>query len=425
MRLSTLLQTTLTLLCLPLLSAHLGATATPHSVNMVSGSNAAEFTADGFAGSSSAGVAHYVHWDNNYLYLGWSGGNTLYSSDLYFAAIDVNDAAGSSGNILGANFSSAAHDYFVVYENNSTFYGPSVTNGDALEFYQANGSSNWNFIYRQEGANLTDECYVFFGASGEVRVRIAWSSLGITPGANVPFAVSFWNNNNAGNYIWSSYPGNLNGPTPQTVTHKIYFPGTGSGVTPATAYTTVPLNTLLPVNLTSFSALPQSDQILLQWSTGGEINNAGFELQRSADARYWTALGWVPGQYNTTSARQYGYIDRSPLPGINYYRLRQEDADGSYAYSAVVSVIAASRKTYMSYVPATSTFQWTAVMPSGGLLLILDSNGRALYQYPLNGEVYEQAIDASSLASGIYWALLLDHTGRRIAENHFFVYAFR
>lgn len=94
----------------------------------------------------------------------------------------------------------------------------------------------------------------------------------------------------------------------------------------------------LPVTLTHFNATPQRGITFLLWSTATELNNDRFEVQRSADARRWEALGWVGGMGTTQQPQDYRYTDHAPLSGLSYYRLKQIDYDGQYEYSPVVSV---------------------------------------------------------------------------------------
>lgn len=89
---------------------------------------------------------------------------------------------------------------------------------------------------------------------------------------------------------------------------------------------------LLPVEWTSFEATPtESGSIRLHWTTLSETLNAGFEVQRSPDAARWAALGFVPA----AGTGSYQFVDDKPLPGTNYYRLRQTDLDGAFSYSPI------------------------------------------------------------------------------------------
>jgi hypothetical protein len=88
----------------------------------------------------------------------------------------------------------------------------------------------------------------------------------------------------------------------------------------------------LPINLLSFNADCNEGKVAVRWTTATETNNDFFTLERSHDATDWEAVGIVDGAGNSNQVRQYGFTDYSPLPGISYYRLRQTDFDGNYAW---------------------------------------------------------------------------------------------
>ncbi|HRI59767.1 MAG TPA: hypothetical protein PK228_08585, partial [Saprospiraceae bacterium] len=93
----------------------------------------------------------------------------------------------------------------------------------------------------------------------------------------------------------------------------------------------------LPVELINFKAvIRKNGQVTLLWSTATEKDNHGYDIERSADNRHWTTLGFVPGKGTTTDKQEYTYCDDKPLPGINYYRLKQTDTDGKYQYTPMV-----------------------------------------------------------------------------------------
>jgi hypothetical protein len=96
----------------------------------------------------------------------------------------------------------------------------------------------------------------------------------------------------------------------------------------------------LPVTLTNFSATPNDNNIVLRWNTSSEINNLGFEVQRSKDGASWSVLGFVDGAGNSTAAIKYSYTDEKLSSGVRYYfRLKQIDIDKRFTYSPIVSAI--------------------------------------------------------------------------------------
>lgn len=90
---------------------------------------------------------------------------------------------------------------------------------------------------------------------------------------------------------------------------------------------------VVPLQLLDFNASKQQNKTLLQWQTTNELNNQGFEIQRSANASNWTVIGFVNS--SGTTAGNYSFTDNTPLPKINYYRLRQVDINGSFTNSEI------------------------------------------------------------------------------------------
>ena len=94
--------------------------------------------------------------------------------------------------------------------------------------------------------------------------------------------------------------------------------------------------TPLPVNFLYFTAGRVSKGALLNWGSALEHNNAGFDVQMSTDGREFTTLTTVlPASANSTTARHYSYTDANASAGTRYYRLRQVDLDGKFAYTPV------------------------------------------------------------------------------------------
>jgi subtilisin family serine protease len=104
-------------------------------------------------------------------------------------------------------------------------------------------------------------------------------------------------------------------------------------------YATINSSDPLPVELTSFSAIIKEGAVLLNWRTDTEVNNYGFEVQRSTRADKWDVLGFVEGHGNSNSPKEYNFKDiEINSAGIYSYRLKQIDNDGSYEFSKTIEV---------------------------------------------------------------------------------------
>lgn len=100
------------------------------------------------------------------------------------------------------------------------------------------------------------------------------------------------------------------------------------------SYTSTPL----PVTWHYFNGYYADGSAYLEWRTASEINNSGFEVERSNDGVNFTKIGWVEGNGSTTVEQAYLFTDENPLPGWNYYRLKQIDYDEKFEYSRLIPV---------------------------------------------------------------------------------------
>ncbi len=105
-----------------------------------------------------------------------------------------------------------------------------------------------------------------------------------------------------------------------------------SATTPNTCSTT-------PVTLSDFSAFKSNSSVSISWITEFESNNKAFIVQRSKDGINWVDILTVDGSGNSTTKKSYSTVDKSPLSGFNYYRLKQVYTDGSYNLSAIRKVL--------------------------------------------------------------------------------------
>ncbi|MFC2103258.1 T9SS type A sorting domain-containing protein [Bacteroidota bacterium] len=95
-------------------------------------------------------------------------------------------------------------------------------------------------------------------------------------------------------------------------------------------------NPVIPVELTSFTGFYSKEIITLNWATASETNNAGFEIQKLTTD--WQKIGFVHGAGTTTEAMNYSFIDENIITGLNSYRLKQVDFDGSFEYSDIIEI---------------------------------------------------------------------------------------
>lgn len=94
----------------------------------------------------------------------------------------------------------------------------------------------------------------------------------------------------------------------------------------------------LPVEWLDFKATALENQVRLDWSTAREQNSDYFAIERSVDQFAWQPLGEVAAAGYSETIQGYQFVDKAPVLGTAFYRLRQVDLDGAYGYSSVVEV---------------------------------------------------------------------------------------
>ncbi|HEX7358339.1 MAG TPA: choice-of-anchor D domain-containing protein [Ignavibacteriaceae bacterium] len=111
---------------------------------------------------------------------------------------------------------------------------------------------------------------------------------------------------------------------------------------------------VVPVELLSFNANVENENVNLIWATATETNNQGFEIQRKQTLDNnstvvnsdWQKIAFVNGHNTTTSPNTYTYTDENLTFGKYYYRLKQIDFNGSFEYSNEIEIEIGNPITY-------------------------------------------------------------------------------
>jgi sugar lactone lactonase YvrE len=177
----------------------------------------------------------------------------------------------------------------------------------------------------------------------------------------------------------------------------------------------------LPIQLASLSASSTGDGVRLTWETMSEVNNYGFEIQRStaSDVNQWSIAGFVPGSGTSTVTHSYSFIDPN-ADATSVYRLKQIDLSGAYRFSDRVTVnsagTAGQRSVPKAFLltqnypnPFNPSTQIEYDLPKAGevSLVVYDMLGREVATLASGyheAGVYRARWDATGNASGVYVA---------------------
>lgn len=202
-------------------------------------------------------------------------------------------------------------------------------------------------------------------------------------------------------------------PSANTSTHTITY-NSQVALAPTTYFTLADGVTPLPVTLVSFTAqaTPQGTA-LLRWATASETNSKGFGIERQLTAGgAWQPVGYVAAA-NLATGSTYAFTDGSlaaaPASGKAYYRLRQEDLDGTLSYSPVAVIARLSLEAgqlVLSPVPvsgASLSVAFAEAGQAGSAITVLNTQGQRLLHFTTEASSTNAlSVPVEKLAPGVY-----------------------
>ncbi len=176
-------------------------------------------------------------------------------------------------------------------------------------------------------------------------------------------------------------------------------------------------NSVLPVEITTFSALVKGTTVKLSWQTATEVNNLGYDIERSRETETdsqnprWEKIGFIQGRGNSDLPENYTFVDDNPLNGKVEYRLKQIDNDGSFKYSSIVTVNLLPNKfvLYQNYpnpFNPTTTIQYAIPKEEHVTVKVYNELGkevRIMVNENESAGQYRVIFNGANLASGIYY----------------------
>ncbi|HEX6914407.1 MAG TPA: matrixin family metalloprotease [Chitinophagaceae bacterium] len=164
----------------------------------------------------------------------------------------------------------------------------------------------------------------------------------------------------------------------------------------------------LPLTLIRFTATLKNPFVELEWATLNEVNTARFEVEKSYSGADFTAIGTVAAMGNTANETTYRFPDYKLQKGTNYYRLKMVDKDGSYRYSAIVTVQVKEDASSLSVYPNPVRNELVISSAVKTTANLFDGNGKLIRQF--NIAPGTNHFDAHLLSSCVYY-LLDSHSG--------------
>lgn len=162
--------------------------------------------------------------------------------------------------------------------------------------------------------------------------------------------------------------------------------------------------------LVDFSAMIQSDSVMLKWSVLGTIDHEYFEVQRSSNARNWKVVAQVKsgatGMYND----HYFETDEAPERGQAFYRLKQVSPDGNSKYSKTIAVYYRGRHRSKNVLPISASgtvLIKKKILSARGMDLYTEAGYRMVFKTSTLGD--DTKLELGNVSTGVY--ILRIHRG--------------
>lgn len=296
-------------------------TTTPQpSDGWASGAQGLTYQMNLTSGTVAKGEFFYVGGDGMKI---WGSNSTDISAAKWITAVDYAKGPGDNGNGIsktGLLGNSARANGIAV------FAGTAVTETSIpldVVFFGSVGSNHYGAGPPEKGFRITNNDF-YSTAAGEFFAKGSNTATIPATAADLISFVKFGGDYNTTTGVWDTP--RTRTLVPLTVTSTLADIETGAGIT------------TLPVSLTTFTAKANKQgTVNLAWSTASEKDNSHFEVTRSANGVDFEKLQEVKGSGNSDVVRNYSYTDTKPAVGVNYYRLKQVDFDGDFAFSGVAT----------------------------------------------------------------------------------------
>lgn len=171
----------------------------------------------------------------------------------------------------------------------------------------------------------------------------------------------------------------------------------------------------LPAELTDFKAwLNPEQEVVLSWETASEANVAYYDIERSNDGSSFESIHTLPAIGNSSTLQHYETLDRQPLRGWSYYRIKIVDTDGSFAFSPIrnilINALADKVVIYPNPIQQGAALQIKTMLDDMLTLTIYASDGEHVGSFSLYGDT---SLDLGDLPVGTYQYTVHTRTWRK------------
>ncbi len=167
---------------------------------------------------------------------------------------------------------------------------------------------------------------------------------------------------------------------------------------------------VLASNFKEVKAIQENEAITITWQTLNENNTKSYTVERSNNAKDYAGINTIPAKHAATNS--YSYTDKNPLYGDNYYRIKENTANGTFTYSQTLKIVFENNNNISLYPnPAKNTVTIKGLNKNATTVIkITDMNGREISKESFSNST-STTLSIKALAQGSYF-ILVEQEGR-------------
>lgn len=337
-----------------------------------------------------------------------SSGNAISGSgfgNIKHISTQVNTGTGAQGFLRVGNISAA----YTFPVGNGTYYlpvtlTPTTTSDFSVNTFQGatlDGTPNGTSYSIAAKLIMVDAQWMINrnSGTGNATMQLAW------PSALEGTSFSAFSNSQIGitHYTGSSWDA-ASGSGDNTANTA-----TRSGISSFSPFGVSQNSTILPLKFGNIKLSQKNNDLEVDWTSLNEVNVDHYEIEKSSNGQQFNSTIDVKAVANNSS-QSYSWLDRAPINGTSFYRIKAVDMDGKYIYSAIMKIALGQFKKDISIYPNPVIHDHFAVevgnIEAGRYqFTIYDVKGRQLFNQTFNhtGGIFSQTIELpSTIGRGLY-----------------------
>jgi hypothetical protein len=165
------------------------------------------------------------------------------------------------------------------------------------------------------------------------------------------------------------------------------------------------IDVVTPVSWMYVRGQMSNRQSYITWGTATETNTRNFVVEHSTDGRNFIPIGTVAAAGNSNTAKHYQFVHTLPANGFNYYRIRQNDLNGDFTYSAIVNLLNRNGNNGLLLAPNPVRDMVQVALPEEtqvNFVEVIDAGGRTALRKDIRASVWALSLQVQHLAPGRY-----------------------